>query len=69
MYVDYRNREGTGMSYRPARLHRLAESIPELLKSLKIPSLLNKDMALPIVSHLKEIKIAKKNDNREERRK
>ncbi len=32
------------MSYRPARLHRLAESIPELLKSLKIPSLLNKDM-------------------------
>ncbi len=33
------------MSYRPARLHKLAESIPEFLKSLKIPSLLNKDMA------------------------
>ncbi len=27
------------MSYMPARLHRLAESIPGLLKSLKIPSL------------------------------
>jgi len=36
-----RNRVGTGLSYRPARLHRLAESIPwnrsGLLKSLKIP--------------------------------
>ncbi len=26
------------MSYRPARLHRMAESIPDLLKSLKISS-------------------------------
>ncbi len=38
-----RNRVGIGLSYRPARLHRLAESIslesiPGLLKSLKIPS-------------------------------
>jgi hypothetical protein len=41
-----RNRAGRGLSYRTARLHRLAESIawkgfliiPELLKSLKIPS-------------------------------
>jgi hypothetical protein len=31
-----RNRVGTGLSYRPARLHRLAESILGLLKSLKI---------------------------------
>ncbi len=30
-----RNRVGTGLSYRPARLRRLAESIPGLLKSLK----------------------------------
>jgi hypothetical protein len=30
-----RNRVGTGLSYRPARLHRLAESIPGLRKSLK----------------------------------
>ncbi len=29
---------GLGLPYRPARLHRLAESIPGLLKSLKIPS-------------------------------
>ena len=34
-----RNRVGIGLSHRPARLHRLAESIPGLLKSLKIPSL------------------------------
>jgi hypothetical protein len=33
------NRLGMGLSYRPARLHRLAESIPGLLRSLKIPSL------------------------------
>ncbi len=33
------NRVGIGLSYRPARLHRVAESIPGLLKSLKIPSL------------------------------
>jgi hypothetical protein len=31
-----RNREGIWLSYWPARLHRMAESIPELLKSLKI---------------------------------
>jgi hypothetical protein len=34
-----RNREGIGLLYRPARLHRLAKSIPGLLTSLKIPSL------------------------------
>jgi hypothetical protein len=33
-----RNRVGIGFSYWPARLHRLAESIPGLLKSLKIPA-------------------------------
>ncbi len=35
-----RNRVGIGLSYRPARLHRLAESIlwKRFLKSLKIPS-------------------------------
>ncbi len=32
------NQVGIRLSYRPARLHRLAESIPGLLKSLKIPS-------------------------------
>jgi receptor-type tyrosine-protein phosphatase F len=31
-----RNRVEIGLSYRPARLHRLAEPIPGLLKSLKI---------------------------------
>ncbi len=31
------NRVGKRLSYRPANLHRLAESIPGLLKSLKIP--------------------------------
>jgi hypothetical protein len=30
------NRVGIGISYRPARLHRLAELIPGLHKSLKI---------------------------------
>jgi hypothetical protein len=40
-----RNREGIGLSYRPARLHRLAElmpweSIPRLIKTLKIRPLL-----------------------------
>jgi hypothetical protein len=34
-----RNRVGIGLPFRPARLHRLAESILGLLKSLKIPSL------------------------------
>jgi hypothetical protein len=33
------NRLGMGLSYWPARLYRLAESIPGLLRSLKIPSL------------------------------
>jgi hypothetical protein len=37
--IGARNRVGKGLPYRPARLHRLAESIPGLLKSLKIPSL------------------------------
>jgi hypothetical protein len=31
-----RNRVGIGLSYRPARLHRLAELFPGLLKSFKI---------------------------------
>ncbi len=35
-----RNRVGIGLLYRPARLYGLAESIPGLLKSLSIPSLL-----------------------------
>jgi hypothetical protein len=34
-----RNTEGIGLSYLPARLHRLAESIRGLLKSFKIPAL------------------------------
>jgi hypothetical protein len=33
-----RNRVGIGLSHRPARLHRLAESIPGLHKRLKIPT-------------------------------
>jgi hypothetical protein len=37
--LEARNRVGIGLSYRPARLHRLAESIPGLLKSFKIPDL------------------------------
>jgi hypothetical protein len=32
-------RLGMGLSYRPARLHRLAESIPGLLRSLQKQSL------------------------------
>jgi hypothetical protein len=35
-----KNRVGIGLLYRPAWLHRLAESIPGLHKSLKIPPLL-----------------------------
>ena len=34
-----RNRVGIGLSYRLARLHRVAESVPGLLKSLKIACL------------------------------
>jgi hypothetical protein len=37
--MEASNRLGMGLLYRPARLHRLAESIPGLLRSLKIPSL------------------------------
>ncbi len=37
--VGVRNRVGIGSSYLPAWLHRLAESILGLTKSLKIPSL------------------------------
>jgi hypothetical protein len=37
-----RSRVGIGLSYRPHRLHRLAESISGLLKSFKIPSLKSK---------------------------
>ncbi len=33
-----RNRVGIGLSYRSVRLHRLAKSIPGLLKSIKIKS-------------------------------
>jgi hypothetical protein len=36
--VGARNRVGIGLSYWRARFHRLAESIPGLIKSLKIPS-------------------------------
>jgi hypothetical protein len=38
IYGDYRNRIGKGLSYQPARLHRLAESIPcnRFLGSLKV---------------------------------
>jgi hypothetical protein len=39
--IGARNRVGRGLSYRSARLHRLAESIPGLLKFKKIPSLQN----------------------------
>jgi hypothetical protein len=39
-----RNQVGIGLPYRPARLHRLAESIPGLFKSLKIPSQDIKDL-------------------------
>ncbi len=38
-----RNRVGKGIPYRPAMRHRLAESIPGLLKTLKIPSLLKQN--------------------------
>jgi hypothetical protein len=41
-----RNRVRVGLSYRPARFYRLAESIPGLLKSLKIPSLVLSHVAL-----------------------
>jgi hypothetical protein len=44
-----RNRVGIGLAYRPAKLHRLAESIPGLLKSLKIPFLAGRyDNPIPI---------------------
>ncbi len=33
-----KNRVGIGLSYRPARLHSVAESIPGLDKSLNIPT-------------------------------
>jgi hypothetical protein len=39
MVAKSRNRVGIGLPFRPARLHRLEESILGLLKSLKIPSL------------------------------
>jgi hypothetical protein len=34
-----KNQVVIGLSYWPARIHRLEESIPGLLESLKIPSL------------------------------
>jgi hypothetical protein len=37
MAMGTKNRVGAGLSYRPDRLLRLAESIPGLLKSLKLP--------------------------------
>jgi hypothetical protein len=36
--IRARNRVGIGLPYWPARPHGLAESIPGLLKSLKIPA-------------------------------
>jgi hypothetical protein len=36
--IGARNRVGIGLSHRPARLHRLAESIPGIHKRLKIPA-------------------------------
>jgi hypothetical protein len=36
-----RKRVGIGMSYRPARPYRLAETIPGILKSFKMPSRLH----------------------------
>ncbi len=39
IYMGARNLVGIGLSYRPARLHRQAESIPGLLKSKEILSL------------------------------
>ncbi len=47
-YMGARNRVGIGLSYRPARLHRLAESIPGFLKSLKIPSLMSFAKTSPV---------------------
>ncbi len=38
-YMGVRNQVGIGLSYRLARLHRLAESIPGLLQCIKISSL------------------------------
>jgi len=47
---------GIGLLYRPARLHRLAESIPVLLKCLKIPSLNDRPTALlPAMTGLRRI--------------
>jgi hypothetical protein len=43
-----KNQVAIGLSYRPARLHRLAESIPGLLKSLKISSQDIKDLVNPV---------------------
>jgi hypothetical protein len=37
IFEQSRNRVGIGLSHRPARQQRLAESIPGFLKSLKIP--------------------------------
>jgi hypothetical protein len=37
--IGPRNRVGIWLAYRPAKLHRLVESISGLLKSLKISSL------------------------------
>jgi hypothetical protein len=38
-----RNLVGIGLSFRPARIHRLAELIPGLLKSLKIRAMINQE--------------------------
>ncbi len=40
------NRAGNGLSYRPARIHRLKESILELHKTLKIPAQLGNSLAV-----------------------
>jgi hypothetical protein len=42
-----RNLVKIGLSYRPARLHRLAGPIPGLLKSLKIPPGIDSKESIP----------------------
>jgi hypothetical protein len=55
-----RNRAGNGLSYRPARIHRLKESILELHKTSKIPAQLGNSVvvaregARPVPTHLQK---------------
>jgi hypothetical protein len=59
--MEARKREGIGLSYRPARINRLAESIlwnrflGSIIKSLKIPSLVATLGALVAHTLIKEI--------------